>query len=180
MSQAADNQNHITYIHFMIEQLQSMIRYIDSKHAVGMTLVATVLIASKEFIFPKAPGDETTIIVIRVAIFAAICTIFFGFMGIYPRLIPPAFVRGRGTASPNILYFEDICDSDMDTVAAAIDKTFPNSTLSREYRDSGLEEIYALSRIVMVKMRMFEFFMFGLLVFLAATLYVFLLTGAGG
>lgn len=170
-----DKYHHIEYLHFMIDQLQGMIRYIDSKHAVGMTLVATILVASKEFIFTKVPTAGGNVeIVYQVAVFAAICSIFFGFMGIFPRLVPPFAVRSKHRGAPNILYFQEIYGSDIDTVRKVIDETFPNSGLSLAYRESALQEIYALSQIVMIKLRMFELFMFTLLVYLAATIWLLL------
>lgn len=176
-----DKYHHIEYLHFMIDQLQGMIRYIDSKHALGITLVASLLFASNEFIFPKILGiGGTTEIVYRVAIFSAICAIFFGFMGIFPRLIPPFAVRSRHRGAPNILYFQEIYGTDIDTVRKVIDETFPNSGLSLAYRESGLHEIYALSQIVMVKLRMFEWFMFTLLVYLTATIWLLLFAPKAG
>jgi hypothetical protein len=41
----SDRVSHLEYIHFMISQLNGTIKYSDSKHAVGMTLVPSLLFA---------------------------------------------------------------------------------------------------------------------------------------
>lgn len=173
-----DKFHHIEYIHFMINQLQETIKYADSKHTVGMTLVISLLFAAKEFIFVKLDFNSAMIAYLYNAnIISAIAAVCFGFFGIFPRFVAPLFTReSSANREPNIFYFRDIHGAEMDALKETINATFPNSSLSPAYSDSGMMEIYALSVIAMRKLRMFEWFMYALIVFLGSTFWLFLST----
>jgi hypothetical protein len=162
-----DQNHHIQYIHFMIGQLQDIIKYADTKHALGMSFVMSILFASNEFIFKKV-GHSSVIDkeLIKLSLIFAFFAIGAGFFGIFPRFVTPYLVSKRSSSSLNIFYFAEIATVDAKFLEKTISKTFPNSTLNPAYQESGILEIQALSLVVTAKMRLFKWFMYSLCCYL--------------
>jgi hypothetical protein len=169
-----DRFHHIEYIHFMIGQLNETIKYSDSKHAVGLTLVVSLLLTGNEFIFRKVDRTQDLVLfLLNFNVSTAFIAVLFGFLGIFPKFIAPLFLKEKSIKDPNIFYFRDINASDTLSLQRTLDKTFPHSNLSEAYRRSGIMEIHALSSIAMRKMKMFEYFMYALSGFLVSLLWLF-------
>ncbi len=161
----------------MIGQLNETIKYSNSKHAVGMTLVVSLLLAANEFVFKKVDTSHAILAyLVEFNISTAFLAVFFGFFGIFPKFVAPFLLKERSLRNPNIFYFREINSSGTLLLERTINSTFPKSNLSEAYRRSGIMEIHALSSIAMRKMKMFEFFMYALSGFLASLLWLFTTT----
>lgn len=172
---SSDKYHHVEYFHFMFNHLNELIRYSDSKHTLGMTLVVSILFAANEFIFAKIDRSVYEVrLILDVNVASALLAIAFGYMGIFPKFISPKFSNKRVVERPNIFYFKEISRCDLDALRAAIDETFPNSGLNQRYRDNAVAEIYALSKIVVRKFDIFKLFLYALFFFLVTLGWLFL------
>ena len=172
-----DKFYHLEYFHFMINQLNDTIRYSDSKHTLGMTLVVSILFASNEFIFSKLDVSVYEVrLILNINVASALLAIGFGYMGIFPKFVAPSFTRRRRSGKPNIFYFREIDRYHVDGLRQAIDEAFPNSELSRRYRDDAVNEIHALSRVASQKFAMLRLFLYALFFFLVTLGWLFVST----
>jgi len=169
---------HMEYFNFMIGQLNDTIRYSDSKHTVGMTLVVSILVASTQFIAPKLDTDIYIVrIMLNVNVASALLAVAFGYVGVFPKFISPHMAETRRSSkTPNIFYFKEISASDTRTLRDTIDAAFPNSTLSDSYRNQASVELYALSCIAMRKFTTFRYFLYALFFFLVTLGWLFATT----
>lgn len=161
----------------MINTLNDTIRYSDSKHTLGMTLVVSILFASSEFIFSKLDTSIYEVrMILNLNVASALIAIGFGYLGVFPKFVPPAFYRRRARDKLNIFYFKDINRTSVESLRQAVDAAFPTSALSERYRDDAVKEIHALSQVVMHKLTMFRLFAYGLFLFLVTLGWLFVST----
>ncbi len=169
---------HMEYFNFMISELNNMIRYSDSKHTLGMTLVVSIMVASTQFLLPKLDSSVYEVrLVLNLHIASALLAVAFGYVGIFPQFISPSpSARRKSGKAPNIFYFKEISASDIETLRETVDTAFPHSTLSENYRQHASIELYALSRVVAGKFLTFRLFLYALFILLVTLGWLLLTT----
>lgn len=173
-----DKSLFVSYVHFMVAQLNDTIRYSDSKHTLGMTLVVSLLLASNEFLFARLDTAVYEVqLMLNINVASALLAIAFGYLGIFPKFISPSFSwRKRNQRLPNIFYFKEINECDINRLREAIQAAFPKAALSERYKDDAVAEIYALSKIVSRKFTTFRLFLYALFFFLVTLGWLFVTT----
>lgn len=179
MKEVEDHDTHLSfqYISHIVSELHNMIRYSDSKHTLGMTLVVSFLFAASEFIVPKLDKSVFEVrLILNLNIASALIAVGFGYLGIYPVFISPPRLRATPKGTPNLFYFLDIRACGPAGLRQALDQAFPHSRLSDTLKEQSVAEIYALSVIAARKFLMFKFFLYALFLFLVSLGWLFLST----
>jgi hypothetical protein len=171
------------YFHFMINQLNETIRYSDAKHTLGLTLVVSFLLMSNEFVFKEVNQSSGIIdVMVDINILSGLAAMLFGYVGIFPHFVSPSFLarmrrpKPAGLRRVSIFYFKEINRIDAKTFCNLVDKAFPNCDLSDYYKTSAVEEIQALSAIIVRKFMTFRLLLYALFVYFATLSWLFLST----
>lgn len=175
-----DKSGQLAYFHFMIGQLNQAIQYSDSKHTLGMTLVVSILFASKEFLFNRLDLAVYEVsLMLDVNVGSALAAIALGYVGIFPKFISPSFPERKSKRKgrpPNLFFFKEISESGLTALKESVSAAFPHSKLSPRYQEDSIIEIYALSQIAMRKYTTFRLFLYALFVFLVTLSWLYVTT----
>jgi hypothetical protein len=171
-----DYSPEMEYFTFLIGELNDTIRYSDSKHTVGMSLVVSILLASHQLLFARLDMNVYLVrLMLDIHVGAGLFAMAFGYMGIFPKFISPSFSwKKRSKAKPNLFFFKEISQSDINVLRATVEEAFPDSSLSKSYREHAVIEVYALSQIAMRKFTTFRLFLYALFFYLVTMGWLFL------